>query len=218
MKVIQICKRLNNDESGGNKNHDHFISVPPKVDLKKLLFNDHKSIDFRDKRNDDIINLTLFENRNWVKKLRPYYEKYDLHVGDEVILEKRIYDDGLEEYFIDCFKNDSIIFQKKTFYNHHTDEKFHTFEKLKGDIEVFKKKYYNSIIINSIGKFKRNKKKNTKNNKLEKEYLYECFEIIQNDENLLYKFNVNDLVEIKVVDNNVNVRLINRGTICEMEV
>lgn len=218
MKIIQVCKRLNNDESGGNNNHDHFIDLPNKVDMDMLIFNSSKYIDFTDKRDNKIINLSLFTNRNWIKKLRPYYEKYDLHAGDEIILEKRIHDDGKEEYFIDHLKYNSIIIQKKPFYNEDTDQKFQSFECLKGDINSFKEEHGDLITINSIGSFKRNKSKNTKHNKKEKEYFYECFEIIQNDENLLDKYRVNDLVEIQVVNNKVNVTFINKGIIYEMEV
>lgn len=218
MKILQICKRLNNDESGGNNNHDHFIDLPNNLDFNILLFHNNKTINFIDKRDNMIIELDLFENRNWIKRLRPYYEKYDLHAGDEIILEKRIYDDGKEEYYIDHLKYNSIILQKKPFYNEKTDQKFQSFECLKGDINSFKEKYKNLITINSIGHFKRNKSKNTKNKKPEKDYFYECFEIIQNSENLLDKYKVNDLIEIQFVNNKVNVTFINKGIIYEMEV
>lgn len=218
MKIIQVYKRINNDESGGNNNHDHFIDLPRNLDLNKLLFNDNKTINFIDKRDYEIIELDLFENRNWIKRLRPYYEKYDLHAGDGVILEKRSYDDGKEEYFIDHLKFNNIILQKKSFYNEDKDQKFQSFECLNGDIASFKKEHPNLITINSLGHFKRNKSKNTKNNKKEKDYYYECFEIIQNDENLLDKYKVNDLIEIQIVNNKVNVTFINKGIIYEMEV
>ena len=123
-----------------------------------------------------------------------------------------------EEYFIDHLKFNNIILQKKTFYDHNKDESFQCFENLRGDINSFKEEHNNLITINSMGKFKRTKSKKTKNNELEKEYFYECFEIIQNDENLLDKYKVNDLIEIQVVNNKVNVTFINKGVIYEMEV
>lgn len=217
MKIIQICKRINNDEAGGSKNHEHFIGLP-KIDADKLFFNSQKDIYVKDKRDDEIFMFSLFTNRNWVKKLMPYYKKYNLLAGDEVILERRIYDDGKEEYFIDHLKFNNIILQKKTFYDHNKDESFQCFENLRGDINSFKEEHNNLITINSMGKFKRTKSKKTKNNELEKEYFYECFEIIQNDENLLDKYKVNDLIEIQVVNNKVNVTFINKGVIYEMEV
>lgn len=217
MKIIQVCKRINNDESGGSKNHEHFIDLP-KIDADTLIFNSQKDIYVKDKRDNEIFMFSLFKNRNWVKKLMPYYKKYDLRAGDEIILERRIYDDGSEEYFIDHLKFNNLILQKKTFYNHNINENFQCFETLKGDINSFKEEHKDLITINSIGHFKRNKRKNTKNNKPEKEYFYECFEIIQNNENLLDKYNVNDLIEIQVVNNKVNVTFINKGIIYEMEV
>ena len=210
MKIIQICKRINNDESGVNRNHDHFIGLPD-IDADMLIFESRNDINFVDKRDDEVINLSLFRNRNWIKKLRPYYEKYDLHAGDEVILERRIYDNGEEEYYIDCLKYDVIVFQKKSFYNEDTDQNFHSFERLKGDVNSFNEKHSDLITINSIGNFKRATGRN-------KPYVYECFEIIQNDENLLDNYKVNDLIEIKFVNNKVNVTYINRGIIYEMEV
>lgn len=218
MKILQVCKRINNDESGGSKNHDHFIGLPRDMDFNELLFNHNKTINFIDKRDNKIIELDLFENRNWIKRLRPYYMKYDLHAGDEIILEKRSYDDGKEEFFIDHLKFNSIILQKKTFYNHNNDKTFQCFESLKGDINSFKEEHDDLITINSMGHFKRTKGKKTKHNKPEKEYYYECFEIIQNNENLLDKYRVNDLIEITVVNNKVNVTFINKGIIYEMEV
>ncbi len=218
MKIIQVCKRINNDESGKNKNHEHFIGLPTKVDADMLIFKSQKDIHVMDKRDDEIFKFSLYKNRNWVKKLKSYYDKYDLRAGDEVILERRIYDDGNEEYYIDHLKFDNIIFQKKTFYNHNIDENFQCFEKLKGNIDSFKEEHKDLITINSIGHFKRTKKKRTKNNKPEQDYFYECFEIIQNNENLLDKYVVNDLIEITVVNNEVNVTFINKGIIYEMEV
>lgn len=219
MKVIQICKRINNDESGKSNNHDHFINLPSNLDFNKMIFDNNKTGQFIDKRDDEIIELDLFENRNWIKRLKPYYEKYDLYPGDEIILERRIHNDGKEEFFIDHLKHENnIVFQMKSFYDDKKDKKFKCFEKLKGDHHLFNEQYSDLIIINSLGRFKRNKSKKTKNNKKEKEYFYECFEIVQNDENLLNKFKVNDLIEIKVVNNKVNVTLINKGIICEMEV
>lgn len=217
MKIIQVCKRINNDESGGNKNHDYFINLP-NIDINTLLFNSQTEIDFIDKRDNEIINLSLYKNRNWIKKIRPYYEKYDLHAGDEIILERRIHNNAKEEYYIDHLKYNGLIFQKKSFYNEKNDQKFQTFECINGDINSFKEKYSDLISINSLGHFKRSKDKKTKNNKKEKEYFYECFEIIQNDENLLQKYNVNDLIEIEFVNKKINVTFINKGIIYEMDV
>lgn len=217
MKIIQVCKRINNDESGGNKNHDYFINLP-NIDINTLLFNSQTEIDFIDKRDNEIINLSLYKNRNWIKKIRPYYEKYDLHAGDEIILERRIHNNAKEEYYIDHLKYNGLIFQKKSFYNEKNDKKFQTFECINGDINSFKEKYSDLISINSLGHFKRSKDKKTKNNKKEKEYFYECFEIIQNDENLLQKYNVNDLIEIEFVNKKINVTFINKGIIYEMDV
>lgn len=217
MKIIQVCKRINNDESGGNKNHDYFINLP-NIDINTLLFNSQTEIDFIDKRDNEIINLSLYKNRNWIKKMKPYYEKYDLHAGDEIILERRIHNNAKEEYYIDHLKYNGLIFQKKSFYNEKNDKKFQTFECINGDINSFKEKYSDLISINSLGHFKRSKDKKTKNNKKEKEYFYECFEIIQNDENLLQKYNVNDLIEIEFVNKKINVTFINKGIIYEMDV
>lgn len=217
MKIIQVCKRLNNDESGGNNNHDHFIRAP-NVDIESLLFNSQSEIDFIDKRDDEIINLSFYKNRKWVKKLRYYYEKYGIHAGDEIILERRIHNNAKEEYYIDHLKYDGLIFQKKSFYNEEKDQKFQTFECINGDINSFKEKYADLISINSLGYFKRTKNKKTKNNKKEKEYFYECFEIIQNDENLLDKYNVNDLIEIEFTNKKINVTFINKGIVYEVDV
>ena len=86
MKIIQISKRLSNWEVGNSRGHERLVNLP--INLKDLLFNNQIDVYFTDKKEkDQSFLLTYFPKRNWVKKLGPYYNKYNLQVGDEIVLE-----------------------------------------------------------------------------------------------------------------------------------
>ena len=214
MKIIQLSKRLNNDESGGNRNHDTFIDLIYTIDWKELLFVDDIEIDFIDKRDNQMVPLRLFartnETRYWIKQLGPYYGKYGLKVGDEIILERRILDNGEDEYYIDNLKYDTIIFQRKSFYDEEKMEQIKGFELLCGDLDITTiNEKYDDLSIVDMGEFRRNQTGR---------YYFKCYNILYEDEDLLEKYGYQKMVEIKFINNKAYVNLINRVVVCEMEV
>ena len=213
LKIIQISSRLSNWEVGNSRGHEYLVNLP--INLKDLLFNNQKDVHFTDKRQkDQSFLLTYFSNRDWVKKLRQYYNKYHIQGGDEIVLERRIYDDGEEEYFIDFLKNENIVFQKKSFYDEEKDQRVIGFERLKGDLDSFNEKYGDYISIILMGNFLRKKPSRED----EERYYYECFDIKKDGESLLNKYSNNDMVEIKVYNDKPDVNFVNSVVICQMEV
>ena len=212
MKIIQISKRLSNWEVGNSRGHERVVNLP--INLKDLLFNNQINVYFTDKKEKDRFLLTYFSKRNWVKKLGRYYNKYNLQVGDEIVLEWRIYDDGEEEYFLDFLKNENIIFQKKSFYDEETDQRIIGFERLKGDLDSFNEKYGDHFSIIHKGNFLRQKPNGVDAEK----YYYECFDIKKEGESFLDKYSNNDMIEIKVYNDKPDVNLINSVVVCQMEV
>lgn len=213
MKIIQISKRLTNWEVGNSRSHECLVNLP--INLKDLLFNNKNDVSFTDKRQkEQSVLLTYFSNRDWVKKPRQYYSKYNLQGGDEIVLERRIYDDGEEEYFIDFLKNENIVFQKKSFYDEETDQRIIGFERLKGDLDSFNEKYGDHFSIIHKGNFLRQKP----NGEDAEKYYYECFDIKKEGESFLDKYSNNDMIEIKVYNDKPDVNLINSVVVCQMEV
>lgn len=216
MKVIQVSKRLNNDELGiiGN---DTFISLPKHFkenvfDWRNIFFN-QEFVYFINKRDtNEKIKLRYYENesKRWVKLIREFFQMNNLSAGDEVILEKRIFDDGEVELYIDFKRYEGVVFQASFFYDKESDMRVGGFECLKGDPFSFNEKYGNHISINCKGLFKRTRRKNSP--------FIKCFEINVDGEDIFDGYGPNDLIEIQIINNKIIVGLINRGSFCEMEV
>lgn len=212
LKIIQISSRLSNWEAGKTKGHERLINLP--INLKDLLFNNTEKVYFADKRGvSEKFELT-YTDRNWVRIPKKYFDNYDIQGGDEVILERRILDDGKEEYFLDFLKNENIVFHTKSFYDEENDENFKAFECLNRDFSSLDEKYGPHISIIYLGDFLRQKP----SKKAKEKYYYECFDIKMDGKSLLRKYEKNDMIEIRFFYNKWNVNIINDIVICEMEV
>lgn len=202
---------MNKWEAGKTRGNECLIDLP--ISLKSLLFNNQEKVIFADKREENKKFKLTYTDRDWIRIPKKYYDKYNIQGGDEIILEKRILDDGTDEYFLDYLKNDNIVFQKKSFYDEEIDDTFDAFECLNNDLNSLDEKYGNHISIIYKGEFLRQKPK-----KPNKRYCYSCFDIEIDGKSILGKYGNTEMIEIKFYNNAWHVNLINVIVVCEMEV
>ncbi|MCR1959337.1 hypothetical protein SAMN04489758_11132 [Thomasclavelia cocleata] len=115
MEVIQIIKKLNNTELGKKNTHESYILVNRGLDISDLFKKTNVPLQFIFKKNNkEVITIRKTEGRETrIVGLGPFYRKYNLEAGDDIILEKRI---GKTEnnFYIDFKKNADKLYLQKT--------------------------------------------------------------------------------------------------------
>lgn len=151
MKSIQLIKQVNNTELGKAGTNDTYILIPQELDISDLFDEVGKEYIFKDKQSDK--NYTI--RFTWGREKRivgmgPYYRDNDLSAGDQVLLEKRVYDHGECSYYISLYRaEDTVYFQKvKNFFEALNTEKIdallnNTFARSDG--KMIKIEYYGDI-------------------------------------------------------------------------
>ena len=114
LKVVQVIKKLNNTELGKGGTHDTYVLIPQNLDISDLFPNVNEQISFINKENGEIVNLRHTSRREKrIVGLGPYYNKYDVCAGDEIILERQIIRDE-SQYFISLKKRlNTLVLQKQ---------------------------------------------------------------------------------------------------------
>lgn len=113
LKVVQVIKKLNNTELGKGGTHDTYILVPQNLDISDLFPVINEQISFINKENGEIVNLRHTSRREKrIVGLGPYYNKYNVCAGDEIILERQIIRDE-SQYFISLKKRTNIVMLQK---------------------------------------------------------------------------------------------------------
>lgn len=114
LKVVQVIKKLNNTELGKAGTNDTYVLIPQNLDISDLFPVVNEQISFINKENGEIVNLRHTSGREKrVVGLGPYYRKYDVCAGDEIILERQIVRDE-SQYFISLKKRlNTVMLQKQ---------------------------------------------------------------------------------------------------------
>lgn len=125
MKSIQLIKQVNNTELGKGGTHETYILIPQDLNVSDLFLETDKEYTFIDKVSGKgyVIRLTSAREKRIVG-MGPYYRDNDVMAGDQILLEKRMYDNGETAYFISLSKAEDIVyFQKvKNFFEALTSE------------------------------------------------------------------------------------------------
>ena len=114
LKVVQVIKKLNNTELGKGGTHDTYVLIPQNLDISDLFPVVNEQIAFINKENGEIVNLRYTSRREKrIVGLGPYYNKYDVCAGDEIILERHVIRDE-SKYFISLKKRlNTVMLQKQ---------------------------------------------------------------------------------------------------------
>lgn len=114
LKVVQVIKKLNNTELGKAGTNDTYVLIPQNLDISDLFPVVNEQISFINKENSEIVNLRHTSRREKrIVGLGPYYRKYDVCAGDEIVLERQIIRDE-SQYFISLKKRlNTVMLQKQ---------------------------------------------------------------------------------------------------------
>jgi len=111
MKVFQIIKKLNNTELGKGNTNETYILIPKDLDVSDLFETSDR--EFTCKKSGMRYKLRITIGRETrIVGLGKFYRSNQLSARDEIVLEKRSYENQTE-FLIDSHKKDnSVIFQK----------------------------------------------------------------------------------------------------------
>jgi len=113
METVQIIKKLNNTELGKASTNDTYILIPQELDITDLFPVANQEVEFTYKKSGEIIKIrhTIGREKRIVG-LGPFYSKYDVCAGDEILLEKKE-SIGQIQYYIDLKqKKNTVVLQK----------------------------------------------------------------------------------------------------------
>ena len=100
MKSIQLIKQVNNTELGKGGTHETYILIPQDLDVSDLFLETDKEYVFTDKDSGKVYVIRLTSAREKrIVGMGPYYRDNNVMAGDQILLEKRIYDNGLFDFF-----------------------------------------------------------------------------------------------------------------------
>lgn len=129
MKSIQLIKQVNNTELGKGGTHETYILISQELDVSDLFPEIGKEYTFTDKvsRKQYTIRLTSAREKRIVG-MGPYYRDNNVMAGDQILFEKRIYNNGECCYYIALNKTENTVyFQKvKTYFEALNAEKVDT--------------------------------------------------------------------------------------------
>lgn len=113
MKISLLVKQLNNTELGKGGTHDSYVLIPNELDVTDIFEEVNVPIVFSDSENHEKITVRNTVGREKrIVGLGQYYRSGNLSAGDEIIFEKRAFENRTE-YIIHAFRHPEIItFQK----------------------------------------------------------------------------------------------------------
>ena len=114
MKSIQLIKQVNNTELGKGGTHETYILIPQELDVSDLFLEIGKEYHFIDKVSGKQYTIRLTSAREKrIVGMGPYYRDNNVMAGDQILLEKRIYNAGEPDYFISLNRADGIVYFQK---------------------------------------------------------------------------------------------------------
>lgn len=188
LKVVQVIKKLNNTELGKGGTHDTYVLIPQNLDISDLFPVVNEQISFINKENGEIVNLRhTFRREKRIVGLGPYYKKYDVCAGDEIVLERQVIRDE-SQYFISLKKRlNTVMLQKQ-----------------KNGFEVLTKDRVNlldSISLNSDGELLQLRYLCSGKKRQDSPEPTEFYDLLVGERSLLDDFLGKEFVEIEVNDN-----------------
>lgn len=194
MKIIQIIKRLNNTELGIGNTHETYILIPSDLDFSDFLLNEEEEFLF--KKNNLTYKLNYKVTKTGEERLNglgPFYRENNLTAGDELLLEKRIYDDDNKiDFFIDVNKRNNVLILTK-FKNIGfailNEESLDIFKKNLNTMDVYYKGKRNSISLNFLSSEKKRSDSPNKTN---------VYELKIDGNNICNDFKSKEMLEINI--------------------
>lgn len=114
MKSIQLIKQLNNTELGKGGTHETYILIPQDLDVSDLFEEINKEYNYKDKKTGKPYTIRLTSAREKrIVGMGPYYTANAVVAGDQVLLEKRIFENGNIDYFIEFNRAENTVYFQK---------------------------------------------------------------------------------------------------------
>lgn len=114
MKSIQLIKQLNNTELGKGGTHETYILIPQDLDVSDLFEEINKEYTYKDKRTGKSYTIRLTSAREKrIVGMGPYYTANNVVAGDQVLLEKRVFENGKIDYFIEFNRTENTVYFQK---------------------------------------------------------------------------------------------------------
>lgn len=114
MKSIQLIKQLNNTELGKGGTHETYILIPQDLDVSDLFEEINKEYTYKDKKSGKYYTIRLTSAREKrIVGMGPYYTENNVVAGDQVLLEKRVFENGKSDYFIEFNRAENTVYFQK---------------------------------------------------------------------------------------------------------
>lgn len=114
MKSIQLIKQLNNTELGKGGTHETYILIPQDLDVSDLFEEINKEYTYKDKKSGKYYTIRLTSAREKrIVGMGPYYTENNVVAGDQVLLEKRVFENGESDYFIEFNRAENTVYFQK---------------------------------------------------------------------------------------------------------
>lgn len=203
MKIIQIIKRLNNTELGIGNTHETYILIPSDLDFSDFLLDDEEGFLFKKNNITYKLNYRLTKNgEERLKGLGPFYRENNLTAGDELLLEKHIYDDDKIDFFIDVNKRNNVLILtkfKNIGFEILNEESLDIFQNKLNTMDIYYKGKRNSISLNFLGSEKKRSDSPNKTN---------IYELKIDGNNVINDFKSKEMFEINIntKDNTIFVK------------
>jgi len=193
MRIQQFIKKLNNTELGKGTTHEYYVLVPSDVDIEKMFDKQNRNPSFFDivskKIKNDLAQLTIGRESR-IKGLGPYYRENKVCAGDEIIFERRDYNNKIEFLVNLNIKHNIITFQKNTkgFLVLNFDRLSKKLRKGKYELQTF----YGDKLYEVIIQFKESSHKRS-----DSPEITDFYEIIIDNKNILNDFKNNEYIELE---------------------
>lgn len=112
MKIVSFITRLTNTAIGQSGTNDSYIYFPKEEHITNEFFERQTNhpIQFIDKRNGTSHTLNVkFSKENRLYNFGPFARANELQPGDELILQRKIYESGTSEYSFDFIRNENSL-------------------------------------------------------------------------------------------------------------
>ena len=196
MEVIQVIKKLNNTELGKGGTHDTYVLVPQNMDISDFFPVVNEQIGFINKMNGEIVNVrhTLGREKRIVG-LGPFYTKYDVCAGDEIIFERQIIGEE-SQYFINLKKrSNTVVFQKqKNGFEVLTKERINL---IGSEVRVISGKIEQQLQVKFICSEKKRQ---------DSPELTDFYDILIGEESLFNSFSGKEILEIEISSNKAQLK------------
>lgn len=196
MEIVQLIKKLNNTELGKAGTNDTYVLIPQNLDVSDIFPEVNKSLMFVYKKNEEPVNIRYtFGREKRIVGLGPFYRKYNLCAGDELLLEKQTVNSE-DRYFINFRKHtNTVVYQKmRQGFESLTPERK---ELLNEEIQIKYGEQKGNLEVNFIGNIKKRQ---------DSPEATEVYDIKVGGNSIYNEFQGKEIIEIEVLDKEAVLR------------